>query len=417
MLKKIVISIMIACFFVGCSSSLIDLAVNQDVNDVLEENQCIFRKLTEEEKLEDYEYMWKTLKVSFPFFGVANRLGIDVLGVEKEYEERVKESQSDAEFLKCINDCISNFTKIGHLSVLDPQLYEYVKDTFKNYPMRESWYNVINNPKTEKLYGNLLNIEKKHRNINSIQSEYKDGANNVITKIILPGEIAYIKINIFLQDFVQTDYKIITDFFREVSDYKNLIIDITDNGGGSDYYWMQNIVAPLIKNRLSFDEYLLFSSSTNNAPYLEDSGISINSKTIDELPHFDNINQDDLKQFTNFFSAEVSVEPDENNIDFNGKIWTLVNNDVYSASDSFSEFCVATHFSTLVGKKTGGDGIGIDPVYLILPNSSLAIRYSMLYGLNLDGSSNQEFGTTPDYISPDGETPLDTCLKLIEIRK
>ena len=417
MLRKILVSLMIAYFFAGCSSNSVDVAVKQNINnDFLKENHYIFGKLTDEQKLEDYEYMWKTLKVSFPFFGVASRLGIDVNGIEKEYEEKVKESRGDIEFLKCINDCICNFTKIGHLSVLNTGLYEYVKDTFKDYPMRESWYNVINNPKTKKLYSNLRNIEKKLGNTNFVQSEYKNGVNNVTTKIICPYEIAYIKINIFLQEFVQTDYKIIADFFREVSDYKNLIIDITDNGGGADYYWMQNIVAPLIKNKLSFTQYLLFSSSSNNDPYIQDSGISINSKTIDELPHFNNINEDDLKLFTNFFSSELSVEPGENNIDFNGKIWTLVNENVYSASDSFSEFCVATHFSTLIGERTGGDGIGIDPVYLILPNSGLAIRYSMLYGLNLDGSSNQEFGTTPDYISNDGESPLDTCLKLIEMQ-
>ncbi|MCL2321326.1 MAG: S41 family peptidase [Oscillospiraceae bacterium] len=412
MLKKIVVSIIIVCFFAGCRPSPVNSAVSQNIDDVMTKNQYILGDLTEEQKLEDYEYMWTNLKASFPFFGVASRLGIDVSGIEKEYEEKIIDSHNDVEFLKYINDCISNFTKIGHLSVLDPQLYEYVKDTFKDYPMREAWYNVINNEKTEKLYLNLLNIEKEYANIIPVQTNYTEG--NVITRIIVPGEIAYMKINTFLQDFIQRDYEIIIDFLREVSSYKNLIIDITDNGGGSDNYWMQNIVAPLIKDKLSFTQYLLFTSSPNNDPYLNDSGIFINSKSIDELPYFKNINKDDLKQFTNFFSSEVSVEPDENSIDFNGKIWTLINNNVYSASDSYSEFCANTHFSTLVGENTGGDGIGIDPVYLILPNSGVALRYSMLYGLNLDGSSNQEFGTTPDFKSPDGESPLDTCLKLIE---
>jgi C-terminal processing protease CtpA/Prc len=135
------------------------------------------------------------------------------------------------------------------------------------------------------------------------------------------------------------------------------------------------------------------------------------------LPHFDNINQDDLKQLTNFYSSDLSVDPDKNSIDFKGKIWTLVNKNVYSASEAFTQFCAGTGFSTLVGESTGGDGIGIDPVFLVLPNSGLVVRYSMLYGLNLDGSSNQEFGTTPDYISPKDESPLDTCLKLIESDK
>lgn len=414
MFKKIVLFIVLTCFFIGCIPSSSGLTIQDDIETVIEENMLLLGGLTKEQKLEDYEYMWDTLRVSFPFFGVANRLGVNVDAIYEEYEKKVSESKNDADFLKCINDCMSNFTGIGHLGVLDPQLYGYLKDLFKEYPMRESWHAVINNSKTQELYSKLSEIEEEYRGVQTLQSVYENGTNNIITEIIEPGKTAYIKVNIFLQDFAENDYEILMDFYREVSDYENLIIDVTDNGGGADNYWMGNIVAPLIKDTLSFTAYLLFSSSSNNDAYLQDSGVAINSRPINELPHFDNINQEDLKQFTNFFSTEFSVSPAEDRVDFNGKIWTLVNENVYSASESFTEFCKATGFSTIVGKNTGGDGIGIDPVYLILPNSGAAIRYSMLYGLNLDGSSNEEFGTVPDFISPEGESPLETCLKLIE---
>ena len=60
------------------------------------------------------------------------------------------------------------------------------------------------------------------------------------------------------------------------------------------------------------------------------------------------------------------------------------------------------------------DGVGaLDPVFVVLPNSGLLVRYNMLLGLNADGTPNQEAGTTPDLLSPAGEHPLITALRSI----
>ena len=67
------------------------------------------------------------------------------------------------------------------------------------------------------------------------------------------------------------------------------------------------------------------------------------------------------------------------------------------------------------GRQTGGDGIGaLDPVFLQLPNSGLLIQYTMLFGLNSDGSSSEEAGTAPDVPSPGTEPALVTALRAIE---
>ena len=51
---------------------------------------------------------------------------------------------------------------------------------------------------------------------------------------------------------------------------------------------------------------------------------------------------------------------------------------------------------------------------LRLPNSGILIQYTMMYGLNPDGSSSEEAGTTPDILSPAGESALATALRAIE---
>ena len=92
----------------------------------------------------------------------------------------------------------------------------------------------------------------------------------------------------------------------------------------------------------------------------------------------------------------------------------LVGEQVYSASESFAVFCKETGFATLVGSQTGGDGIGaLDPIFLQLPNSGLLVQFTMMFGLNADGSSSEEAGTTPDLLSPGTEPPLITALRAI----
>lgn len=68
-----------------------------------------------------------------------------------------------------------------------------------------------------------------------------------------------------------------------------------------------------------------------------------------------------------------------------------------------------------MGSPTGGDGIGaLDPVFLQLPNSGILVQFTMMFGLNGDGSSSEETGTTPDILSPAGEPALVTALRAME---
>lgn len=47
--------------------------------------------------------------------------------------------------------------------------------------------------------------------------------------------------------------------------------------------------------------------------------------------------------------------------------------------------------------------MGFDPVLVALPNSKLIVRFPCGMGLNPDGSSNEEVGTTPDiYVEQTG---------------
>ena len=77
-------------------------------------------------------------------------------------------------------------------------------------------------------------------------------------------------------------------------------------------------------------------------------------------------------------------------------------------------FSKESGFAALVGEQTVGDGIGVDPAYIILPNTGLVVQYSPIYGITGDGRNSEEYGTEPDYYRRKDETALDTCLRLIK---
>lgn len=192
------------------------------------------------------------------------------------------------------------------------------------------------------------------------------------------------------------------------------ILDLTDNSGGSELYWEQLLVAPHIDHPLSSRHLALVRRSANNNPYLDEAFSPSAFRPLSTLPELPGLDAADRALATDVLTVSHTVEPAAKPSPFRGRIWVLVDESVYSASESFVLFCQQTGFATLVGRTTGGDGIGaMDPVYLQLPNSGILIQYTVPFGLNPDGSSNEEMGTTPDLVSPAEEPPLITAFRAI----
>ena len=159
----------------------------------------------------------------------------------------------------------------------------------------------------------------------------------------------------------------------------------------------------------------LLAESGNNRPYIQEVFSPEELHPIADLPDLPKLERDGIQAATHFVESTLSVEPAAERAPFHGRIWVLVGPAVYSASESFAVFCQETGFATLVGSPTGGDGIGaLDPVFLQLPNSGILVQFTMMFGLNGDGSSSEETGTTPDILSPAGEPALVTALRAME---
>lgn len=182
---------------------------------------------------------------------------------------------------------------------------------------------------------------------------------------------------------------------------------------------MEKIISPLIDEEKYLSYYAYGKNGDKFLDYLK--ALDMTHKIIkDELPEiFDKVYTKETEDGFIFLDlSRVSVSPRiEGENYFNGEIFLLIDEGVYSAADNLAYLCKARGFATLVGRTTGGDGTGIAPMEVKLSNSGLLFRFSPTTGLNLDGTSNVEIGTSPDIACDKNEDPLYKCLEIIEEKR
>lgn len=377
-----------------------------------------FLGLTNRQMLEDYDYMWKTLDENYPYYGVAKRSGVDVQGVKTKYRAQMEKCNSDLQYYGILEKSLmtlqgKKYISLGHLYLPEAVDFQRWQDDYLSSNMRS----IFTDQTTIKNYKKLLSVEKSYDSqaVKSVQNSFN--AKEITTRI-LDENTAYVKIDSFFKtgQELESEGNTLYEFYKKISNKKNLIIDLSENEGGYADYWMNYIVAPNISKALSVKEYILLKKGANNLKYLpEDYGIS----PISKLPNLPKINHDDLKNLDAFATNDISVNPQTPGKKmFQGKIWVLVSNKTYSAAEAFSSFCKRTGFASIVGTRTGGDGVYKNSfLFFTLPNSHFVVRYGFEYGLNADGSCNQEYGTAPDVVPKAGQTPYDACMEAIRLKK
>ena len=61
------------------------------------------KQLTKEEKIEDFEYMFKTIEEAYPFLEVNKRVNnVEWIANKEEYLEKIKNTKNDKEFIEAI---------------------------------------------------------------------------------------------------------------------------------------------------------------------------------------------------------------------------------------------------------------------------------------------------------------------------
>ena len=199
---------------------------------------------------------------------------------------------------------------------------------------------------------------------------------------------------------------LIKPFLRHINKTKALIIDIRGNGGGDSAYWSNNLVPMLINHDYACSAYDTFRGGSFCEQFLKErlgEGYKELSP-ISDIIHLKNI-PPEIKTDFKYYTKDHMMAFPKDSINYKGKIYLLVDNGVFSSAEMFAVFCKGSKFATIVGTRTGGDGIGFDPAVCALPNSGFIISFPQMMGLTADGTCNFEYGTKPDISVPTAVNP------------
>ncbi len=370
---------------------------------------------------EDYEYLWKEIRESYPYYNLFEDITKKNLeSIYIEYKEKLNECKSFYDFYLLLSNLSTEFEYIGHFTLIDTSFYNELL-SYELYKTKELMEESPNETYLKKLYNMRKKIFKKSSYIYSYISNLEENNNKTVNNkeslpkltIIDEGETACIQIDSFI---ISSDYEnIFKQYYKKIKNYKNIIFDIRNNSGGSTSYYEKYIIDYLLNNQIKYDETYLLNNTNTNTKFMSESV----KKTIKPITHIPIKNLDEklINSFDSFNIIENVYYPnEEKNIGFNGKIYLLVSNSVYSASEALTYLCKETGFATIIGTNTGGDGIqdgNGGPIKIVLPNSKLIFQFTASIGINSDGTINEIEGTKPDVYLKNGEDALTKCLDII----
>jgi hypothetical protein len=426
-----VVSLIISILLVGCNgtinndpnskqgSAVAEAAINnlntkggsleptstQDISsaDVIGSGNINKEELTPEKYLEDFEYMYQVLKENYPFFDINKRhTGIDWLAEKDTYLQLINNVKSDEDFKYALKRILSDLHN-GHTFLWDGNgIYQQRKTLFGKYPvMYKPWLDQLNMQSAVLRYSG----DKENVPVSSGSSRNETiNDSNLITEILDRGKTAYIRIKQMNTDNIAADMQLVRQLFETGNNYRKLIIDIRGNGGGSDAYWRAYLIPLLTSKPVEFSNYILLRGGIFEEPFVEGktgSGYEVSRCEVKDISKdgLNNLPDEILSNFKYYYKSTTTIYP-KDSVNFEGKIYLLVDQKVYSASEGFASFAKDTGFATLAGVKTGGDGIGFDPIICTLPNSGYVINFPCVMGLTSKGVCDEDVKTEPDIYFP-----------------
>lgn len=370
-------------------------------------------EFTQAELLADYDRLWDDLYENYPFFTVLAQRGIDVEGLRLENRALLEDRVTDlAGFASLLRDTFYRMGNLAHLGLVEPDRYAFYRSTLlPSLPqgVHDGRLACVYDPQAQASYALLGagdDVPRLFKPTPEVEMRY-----------FAEADAAYFRFKSFDRPTYERDRDVVAEYLRTLGDVAHIIFDITGNPGGFAVCWQDNIVSPFGGMCESYT--FLKRSPVNERFFFDDPRQDI--RPISALPP--EAERPDFVHdlgFTHFVRAQIQLPNGAfsgRRIDSQARRWVLTDQGTFSAADGLAAFCRRSGWATLVGRTTSGDGAvslsSLGVAMIRLPNTGLLVMFSTSTAANADGTMNAAVGTAPDIASERGESPLDTCLRVI----
>jgi len=352
----------------------------------------------------DFDYAFDTLEKYYALF---YRNGTyDFLKNREDYKQEIKNLKTDKELFDKMNRILADLED-GHTNLLDSRQAHDIKETFTLandlYPKTVN-YDLINylfDTKISRFFDKIF-----EKSLSDTQNLKVQDINN---------DIVYLKIRAMIDpesDAFADDLDLLKNYFKKSKNKRALIIDIRGNGGGNASY-IYDYLYPMIMGKKDFKdthEYILFRTDEvfkYDAQYpeikrvikkIKESDFKYMEENIPFLKKDKKMMDDIRKNYTHIIFNPGLENAGEfgDEYKFNGNLYLLVDRDVYSSAQIAAHFFRDNELGTIIGEKTGGDGIGTTPAMVKLPNTKYILRFSHQLGLRETETIEESTYTIPD---------------------
>ena len=366
-------------------------------------------EFSKEDLLADYDEALSILEECFPSLPYIRQQYPNYDDMCRQGRETVLNSCDSAEdLMRILADLFNRIGSPAHLAVLDSDTYRYYTDN------AAEWYDadapeirLFNDEQTRAVYASMDRGQP-------LPSKFSSGSALYLSSVSYdPGRsLLYLSLPSFNGSLIDHDRNILVDAVREHPDVKHIVFDICGNHGGADWYWLKLLVAPF-GERIIYPVRYFFRDTPMTRDYgIMEDAVPVSSLPADELPPF-------VKELnlTYTSSGSLLVEPAEENriIHCDAKRWVLIDEVNFSAADGFAGFCKKTHWATLVGRTTMGDGGIVRSYFTRLTRTGLLMKFTAVATANAEGLLNSLYGTNPDLPCKPSESPYDAVLRYIDM--
>jgi len=296
-----------------------------------------------------------------------------------------------------------------------------------NFPDSHRRISVTSNQNTSHFFGEVSARDLYERSIARFDLD------NVETRIIEDGRIAYVQVRAMLPNRIAQEAAIMQRFLPRISNFEHLIIDLRGNRGGWNAGFHEILTSAIISSPATTRYMYFVRGGEMNMEFLSRAihpweytrfdvfdGFVITEAGGIPVGNFSNRYSDfeDFEEFDYLVRTSSTVNPSWRpalrNV-FDGQVWLLVDSVSASASEHVTALYIREEIAIVVGETTRGvpGNPGLGRIYFSLPNTGVIVRYEPGYIVDITGRSLTE-GIPPHFQNRPGLDALETTLALIQ---